>query len=434
MLRSLVGSEMFIRDSPYSMESISAAELKTHNKPTDLWICINGQVLDVTKYQDKHPGSAMTLIACGGQDATQRFNQVGHDHFAMTIKEELVVGFVPDDELELLQGHEPVQTDHVNLVMSLGSLGGIIALSFQLHALGDGLTNSSSTSVFASLAALVLLFAAYDFVSKKLFKAVPALSADYKKFRVTSASNVTSEADRETMFIKLGVSTTHIPTGQHVQIRAHVGDEVVERKFTPTRFDGRECELLVRVVKDGALTPVLAQLKEGDMVEMRGPVGSYTYGLSGPGSLQDMLLAKRYVGVSQMLMLAGGTGITPMLQIVNHVLADAEDSTHMVLVCFNKSMGEAMLAERISGLAKQHPEQLKVVFAVSTVEAALGESSECVAASMRDLTMEELKAIVPELHPEGHGSCIGLVCGPDGFCKAATALCTTGGIKNTVVW
>ena len=51
---------------------ISAEEFMKHTQPTDLWTCINGQVVDVTKYQDKHPGSAQVLRLWGGVWVTDR--------------------------------------------------------------------------------------------------------------------------------------------------------------------------------------------------------------------------------------------------------------------------------------------------------------------------------------------------------------------------
>lgn len=56
-------------------------EIRTHTTPTSLWVVVNGDVLDLTSFLDKHPGGAEILLEFGGQDATHLFNQV-HPHFA----------------------------------------------------------------------------------------------------------------------------------------------------------------------------------------------------------------------------------------------------------------------------------------------------------------------------------------------------------------
>lgn len=57
---------------------ITMAEIATHNTRTDCWMSINGVVLDVTTFVDKHPGGDRILEGCG-KDATPYFKKVpGH--------------------------------------------------------------------------------------------------------------------------------------------------------------------------------------------------------------------------------------------------------------------------------------------------------------------------------------------------------------------
>ncbi|KAF7127940.1 hypothetical protein RHSIM_Rhsim11G0043700 [Rhododendron simsii] len=52
---------------------ITSDDLKTHNKPGDLWISIQGKVYDVTDWSKSHPGGALPLLNLSGQDVTDAF-------------------------------------------------------------------------------------------------------------------------------------------------------------------------------------------------------------------------------------------------------------------------------------------------------------------------------------------------------------------------
>ncbi|XP_068148382.1 cytochrome b5 [Drosophila tropicalis] len=42
------------------------------------WLIIKGNVYDVTKFIDDHPGGGELLLEYGGKDATKAFNKAGH--------------------------------------------------------------------------------------------------------------------------------------------------------------------------------------------------------------------------------------------------------------------------------------------------------------------------------------------------------------------
>lgn len=53
-------------------------EVATHNKKEDIWVVIDGQVLDVTKFLPDHPGGEKAIVLYAGRDATEEFNML-HD-------------------------------------------------------------------------------------------------------------------------------------------------------------------------------------------------------------------------------------------------------------------------------------------------------------------------------------------------------------------
>lgn len=54
------------------------ADIAGHNKETDVWVTVDGKVLDVTAFLPDHPGGKMAIMAFAGRDATEEFNMV-HD-------------------------------------------------------------------------------------------------------------------------------------------------------------------------------------------------------------------------------------------------------------------------------------------------------------------------------------------------------------------
>ncbi|ETO25618.1 NADH-cytochrome b5 reductase 2 [Reticulomyxa filosa] len=53
-------------------------------------------------------------------------------------------------------------------------------------------------------------------------------------------------------------------------------------------------------------------------------------------------------------MIAGGTGITPMLQVINQILSDPNDETEIYLIFANRSVDDILLREELEELAEKH--------------------------------------------------------------------------------
>lgn len=88
----------------------------------------------------------------------------------------------------------------------------------------------------------------------------------------------------------------------------------ISRPYTPTSNDEERSwiEFVVKVYPNRLLPNYLADLKIGDEVEMRGPEGAMKY-------------SKTYS--KHILMIAGGTGITPMYHLSRAMCSDGSNST-----------------------------------------------------------------------------------------------------------
>ncbi|CCG25926.1 hypothetical protein CORT_0C05520 [Candida orthopsilosis Co 90-125] len=81
-----------------SRRDYSLLEIKKHDQPTDLWMVLYNKVYDVTDFCKYHLGGIEVLYDCGGSDATQAFEDVGHSDFAVEMLQPYLIGQVLQDE------------------------------------------------------------------------------------------------------------------------------------------------------------------------------------------------------------------------------------------------------------------------------------------------------------------------------------------------
>jgi len=93
----------------------------------------------------------------------------------------------------------------------------------------------------------------------------------------------------------------------------------------------------------------MASLIPGTTVKIKGPKGQMVY-------TPNM--------VRELGMLAGGTGITPMLQIIRAIMKDPEDRTKVSLIYANVATNDILLREDLERLAKTYAEKFRLYLVV----------------------------------------------------------------------
>jgi flavocytochrome c len=68
------------------------ADVAKHNKKDDVWVVVNGQVLDVTNFLPDHPGGAKSLLLFAGKDASEEFNMLHDPNVIAKYTPESVIG------------------------------------------------------------------------------------------------------------------------------------------------------------------------------------------------------------------------------------------------------------------------------------------------------------------------------------------------------
>eukprot|EP00981_Chlorochromonas_danica_P001080 scaffold246_cov181-Ochromonas_danica.AAC.14 len=129
--------------------------------------------------------------------------------------------------------------------------------------------------------------------------------------------------------------------------------KIVTRPYTPTSTNAEKgvCELVVKAYPGGHLTTYLHNLHEGDLVEVKGPLMKLKYE------------PNKY---KQVGMLAGGTGLTPNLQVLKEILRNPEDRTQVHLVFANNSEEDILLKDVLDEIARTHSDRVKVTYVVSS--------------------------------------------------------------------
>lgn len=90
--------------NPKSPRLVTLEQVKLHHTPDDLWMIIYNRVYDITSFSKDHPGGVEVLYDCGGADATQAFEDVGHSDQAFTMLGPYLVGEVhPEQQKSFLK-------------------------------------------------------------------------------------------------------------------------------------------------------------------------------------------------------------------------------------------------------------------------------------------------------------------------------------------
>ncbi|KAF8323954.1 putative cytochrome-b5 reductase [Clavulina sp. PMI_390] len=118
--------------------------------------------------------------------------------------------------------------------------------------------------------------------------------------------------------------------------------------ISPSDLAG-EFTLMVKKYDTGKFTPYLFDLKVGDKLAFKGPLPKIPYK---PNEFD------------QVAMIAGGSGITPMYQVINHALKQKDDKTKFTLIFSNVSPADILLREEFEKLKKAHPDRFEPIFVV----------------------------------------------------------------------
>lgn len=161
-----------------------------------------------------------------------------------------------------------------------------------------------------------------------------------------------------------------LPTGQHLMIRLRdpATREAIIRSYTPISETAKKgyMDVLVKIYfdtkerKGGKMSSGLESLPIGHHVDFKGPIGKFEYLGKGTTSINAV---SRLVKVFYMI--AGGSGITPIYQVLRAVLQDQSDPTKCVVLDGNRLPEDILCKEDLDQYARENPERCKLLYTLT---------------------------------------------------------------------
>ena len=169
----------------------------------------------------------------------------------------------------------------------------------------------------------------------------PAAAAAHRPMRV--ARLVRETADAVTVVLQdVAGAPVRFAAGQFFTLFVPVDGAVEKRAYSASSspLDPSSVSVTVKRVQGGRVSSHLVErLKEGDLLEVIGPSGSFT---PAPGR-----------GPRRVVLVGGGSGITPLASIARTLLA-TEPETRVVLVYGNRAREDVIFHDALEALAAEH--------------------------------------------------------------------------------
>ncbi len=137
--------------------------------------------------------------------------------------------------------------------------------------------------------------------------------------------------------------------GQHITIKVHIEGQILFRTFSISSVPntGNSLTITLKRIRNGIVTNYLAEnLKVGDFLEVSPPSGQFCL-------TPEPSNRKHYV------MIAGGSGITPIFSMIGTLLK-FEPQSKISLLYANKTSDSTIFKDELHFLEKEYPAQLEV--------------------------------------------------------------------------
>ncbi|XP_075412665.1 NADH-cytochrome b5 reductase-like [Tenrec ecaudatus] len=221
---------------------------------------------------------------------------------------------------------------------------------------------------------------------------------DFLAFSISTVDKVTEDTYLARFALPRN-SQLSLRPGQHLILRGTAGGVEVQRAYTPISPANAQgyFEVLIKCYRTGLMSRLVESWRAGDTAFWRGPFGDFVYKPNQYGEL---------------LMLAAGTGLAPMVPILQSITDNADDETFVTLVGCFRTFEDIYLKPFLQEQARFW--NVRTFFVLSQED-----SPEQLPWSYRDKT--RFGRLTVDLLAELVGSCrrepYALVCGPAEFNK-----------------
>jgi len=182
------------------------------------------------------------------------------------------------------------------------------------------------------------------------------VKGEFHEYPLLSKTEITKETSIYRFSLPSDSYVLGLPIGQHISIKATINDKKLLRSYTPISLDYEAVgyfDLLVKAYPTGNVSKLVGELQVGDKIEVCGPAGGYDYTAN----------CRKKLG-----MVCGGTGITPMYQIMKAIADDPNDTTQVSLIYGNSAESEILMKDELDELCERRPNQIKVYYLIDKCE------------------------------------------------------------------
>ena len=188
-------------------------------------------------------------------------------------------------------------------------------------------------------------------------------SEEWVNFEVVDNSAITHNTHLVTMKLPVGMTKLGLIMNSCLLARMKTATgEYHIKPYTPISSEEEIAKtgifsLLVKKYPNGTLSRHICELQKGDILEARGPIPKIN--LEERSSNGEIATLE---GVKRLAMIAGGTGITPMLQAADYILRSTtmENSPKISLIAANDSSEDILAAEQLGHMVKSYPDRIEV--------------------------------------------------------------------------
>ncbi|KPM44081.1 NADH-cytochrome b5 reductase 1 [Neonectria ditissima] len=169
----------------------------------------------------------------------------------------------------------------------------------------------------------------------------------FQEFKLQKKTVISHNVDRYRFNLPTPNAILGLPIGQHISVGAFLQQpdgttKEIVRAYTPLTGDEERgyVDLLIKSYPQGNISQHFASLKLGQAIRVRGPKGAFVYTPN---------LVRRFG------MIAGGTGITPMIQVMRAILRGRRngDRTEVDLIFANVTTEDILLKDDLDALTAQ---------------------------------------------------------------------------------
>lgn len=231
----------------------------------------------------------------------------------------------------------------------------------------------------------------------------------FHKLTIKSATRDTADAAKLTFAIPDDLRDAYRFTpGQYLTLRATIDGEDTRRSYSIcSPLSEPDLSVGVKRIENGTFSSFALTLKAGDTLDVMTPEGRFTAPVGGENDY---------------LLLAAGSGITPILSIAQSVLEEEPNST--VALCYaNRSTDQVMFRATIDDLKDRYMTRFLLTH-------VMDEEAQDVELFNGRLDAEKLETMATRglIHPESYDAVF--ICGPQPMIEAASEAMETLGVPK----